>query len=427
MSIVENIIENAVENVVENVAEKQKKQVLSGKYSKFLGFSFWLSSLFEDEEIKAQLYNKIHLYGTIDEQTEFFEQFLAEEKNIAKAVRKHIADHNKPPKPVKAKAPKKGKAVVHQDELISQLIADANSDPLIVVEKVDKEAAKAAKAAEKEAAKAAKEAEKEAAKAAKEAEKEAAKAAKEAEKEAAKAAKEAEKAAKAQEKAAKGAKKAKPLIVEVVQEPVAVEAPAPEPVVEQVAEPEPVVEDELVAEAIVVEAPVKATKAQEKAAKEAEKAAAKAAKEAEKAAKAQEKASKGAKKAKPVVAEVAQEPVVEAPAPEPVQPVAEPEPVVEHELVAEVIEEVKPAPKAKAAKGKSTKAQEKPAKKTKAEKKAKPEPVVEEEEEIQTRIATINGNNYLIDQDFNVYEYEEPHDHIGKYNQDTGAIEPCEE
>ena len=70
--------------------------------------------------------------------------------------------------------------------------------------------------------------------------------------------------------------------------------------------------------------------------------------------------------------------------------------------------------------------------KTKADKKTKkapePEPAIsnpveEEEEEIQTRIATIGDKDYLIDQDFNVYNLEEPHDHIGTYNQETGAID----
>ena len=125
---------------------------------------------------------------------------------------------------------------------------------------------------------------------------------------------------------------------------------------------------------------------------------------------------------------------------------------VTQELVAEVIEEpaaaptvsteepeqlaapaasTTEAPKEKSKKTKETK--QKPAKepkepketKKKAEKKPKaetPKPV-EEEEEIQTRIANIAGNDYLIDLDFNVYAMEEPHDHIGVYNQETGAID----
>jgi hypothetical protein len=67
----------------------------------------------------------------VEEQIELFELFLSEEKEVAKMVRKCIAEHNKPPKPVKEKepkAPRKGKGVVHQDTLISQLIQDANAE-----------------------------------------------------------------------------------------------------------------------------------------------------------------------------------------------------------------------------------------------------------------------------------------------------------
>lgn len=138
-------------NVV--VAEKQKKPTLAGKYSKFLTFGFWLASILP-EEIKNQLFDIIHLYDTVDEQTELFERFLNEEKTTAKTMRKIIAEHNKPPKATKAKATRKTKAVVHQDELISQLVADANADP-VVTENLVKDA-KAEEKARKEAEKLAK-------------------------------------------------------------------------------------------------------------------------------------------------------------------------------------------------------------------------------------------------------------------------------
>ena len=122
------------------------------------------------------------------------------------------------------------------------------------------------------------------------------------------------------------------------------------------------------------------------------------------------------------------------------------------ELIAEVIEEIAPQVlgsdtknqpaaehiKPKAAKAKAPKdtkqapkdTKQKAAKDTKpkAEKKTKKtiepvQPVEEEEEEIQTRIATIGDKDYLIDQDFNVYNIEEPHNLVGTYNQETGAID----
>ena len=405
----ENVVNTPIVEVAAD-AVKQKKPTLAGKYSKLLTFGYWFASIIDNEEMKAQMHTQLRLFGTIEEQTELFERFFAEEKDTTKAIRKCIADHNKPPKPVKtkaAKATRKGKAEVHQDELISQLLADANA---VVVEpapaKVDKEAAKLAKEQEKEAAKFAKEQEKADAIRAKEAEKEAAKLAKKQEKEAAKLAKEQEKAdairAKDQEKADKEMAK--------------------------------------LAKKVELEA----------------KAAAKLAKEQEKASKPEKKKATKTSAIAPV-AEVVAEPLV-------LEPVAEPivEKVVEvpentaqvtQELVAEVIEEpaaapavsteepeplaapaasTTEAPKEKSKKTKETK--QKPAKepkepketKKKAEKKPKaetPKPVEEEEEEIQTRVANIAGNDYLIDQDFNVYAMEEPHDHIGVYNQETGAID----
>jgi len=393
----ENVVNTPIVEVAAD-AVKQKKPTLAGKYSKLLTFGYWFASIIDNEEMKAQMHTQLRLFGTIEEQTELFERFFAEEKDTAKAIRKCIADHNKPPKPVKtkaAKATRKGKAEVHQDELISQLLADANAvvdEP--VPAKFDKEAAKLAKEQAKEAAKLAKEAEKEAAKLAKEQEKADAIRAKEQEKEAAKLAKEQEKA---------DAIRAK-----------------------------------------------EAEKEAAKLAKEQEKAAAKFAKEQEKASKPEKKKATKTSAIAPV-AEVVAEPVAE-PIVEKVEEVLENTAQVTQELVAEVIEEpaaaptvsteepeqlaapaasTTEAPKEKSKKTKETK--QKPAKepkepketKKKAEKKPKaetPKPV-EEEEEIQTRIANIAGNDYLIDLDFNVYAMEEPHDHIGVYNQETGAID----
>ena len=382
----ENVVNTPIVEVAAD-AVKQKKPTLAGKYSKLLNFGYWFASIIDNEEMKAQMHTQLRLFGTIEEQTELFERFFAEEKDTAKAIRKCIADHNKPPKPVKtkaAKATRKGKAEVHQDELISQLLADANAvvdEP--VPAKVDKEAAKLAKEQAKEAAKLAKEQEKADAIRAKEAEKEAAKLAKEqekADKEMAKLAKKVEleakaaaKLAKEQEKASKPEKKkatktsAIAPVAEVVAEPVVLETVVAEPIVEKVMEvPENTaqVTQELVAE------------------------------------------------------------VIEEPAAAPAVSTEEPEPL------AVPAASTTEAPKEKSKKTKETK--QKPAKepkepketKKKAEKKPKETPKpVEEEEEIQTRVANIAGNDYLIDQDFNVYAMEEPHDHIGVYNQETGAID----
>ena len=382
--------------IVENM--KEKKPVLSGKYSKFMTFGFWLASLIESSDMKEEIYKLLQFYGSVAEQTAVFERFFEQEKATAKALKKLIADHHKPPKP--AKATRKSKAVVHQDDLIAQLITDANAE---VAPKPTKEERLAAKETEKLAAKEAKEAEKLAAK------------------QAILDAKEAEKAQKQAEKEAKAAKKA---------------------------QPKPTKEEILAAKEAEKQAAKEAKEAEKlaaKLAKEAEILAAKEAKEAQKLAEKEAKeAEKLAKKKKPATTPIAQEPVVLEVLADPVQEltpevIADPVPEVvadTEELTPEVIEapvhvapEVAPENNKKTTKAtKEPKApKEKPQKETKAKKtKNTPEPKApeeEEDEEIQTRIATIGGKDYLIDNDLNIYTVEAPHDHIGVYNQETGEIE----
>jgi hypothetical protein len=201
---------------------KVKNPTLLGKFKKLSVFGFWLSQQLDvSDETREQLLAAIKVFESVEAQTAFFEAFTEAEKDTAKAMRKAVAAHNKPVKTKKAakeKAPRKGKAVIQQDELIAKLIADATSpigEPESVVDKeaekqaklAEKEAEKQAKLAEKEAEKQAKLAEKEAEKQAKLAEKEAEKQAKLAEKEAEKQAKIAEKEAEKQAKLAKEAEK----------------------------------------------------------------------------------------------------------------------------------------------------------------------------------------------------------------------------
>ena len=443
----QNVIVDAIENVnaIENVApdaEKQKKPTLAGKYSKLLNFGFWFSSMLESEELKTQLYNQLRLFGSIEEQTELFERFLVEEKEVAKTVRKCIAEHNKPPKPVKekaTKAPRTGKAVVHQDELISQLIADANADP--IADKPDETAARLAKEEADRLVKEAKEAEKEAAKLAKEEANRLAKEAKEAEKEVAKLAKEeVDRLA----KEAKELKEAEKVVAKLEKEAAAALA--------------------------------KKAKAAEKQAKEDAATLAKEAKEQEKANKAKPAKKTSKAKSVPIVNEVIEKanetvPIVnevieKATETIPIAPIIEdelvaeviedqpiananPQPIVVDELVAEVIEDqpianpqpnvpkADNAPKAakkskvepKAAKESKATKEPKAAKepKSKSEKKTKKadkpvEPVAEEGEEVQVNVYKIGDKEYLKDEENNIFDIE-THAHIGIYNPDTCELE----
>ena len=433
----QNVIVDTIENVnaIENVApdaEKQKKPTLAGKYSKLLNFGFWFSSMLESEELKTQLYNQLRLFGSIEEQTELFERFFAEEKEVAKMIRKCIAEHNKPPNPVKekaAKAPRKGKAVVHQDKLISQLIADANAEP--IADKPDETAARLAKEEADRLAKEAKEAEKEAARVAKEEADRLAKEAKEAEKEAARVAKEeADRLA----KEAKELKEAEKVVAKLEKEAAAALA--------------------------------KKAKAAEKQAKEDAATLAKAAKEQEKANKAKPVKKTSTAKSVPVnVPPIANEVIEKAVEEVPIAPIignslvekaveeapiignalvekaVEPlpiAPIIEDELVAEVIEDYEPIAKKpdvieesnqpKASKSVKPAKEHKAVKEPKSEKKSKKtskqvSEVVYEVVDIDTRIIIIQQKEYLIDQNNTLYDFNPPNAIIGTYNSETCNIE----
>jgi len=346
---------------------KVKNPTLLGKFKKLSVFGFWLSQQLDvSDETREQLLAAIKVFESVEAQTAFFEAFTEAEKDTAKAMRKAVAAHNKPVKTKKAakeKAPRKGKAVIQQDELIAKLIADATSPIGEPESVVDKEAEKQAKLAEKEAEKQAKLAEKEAEKQAKLAEKEAEKQAKLAEKEAEKQAKIAEKEAEKQAKLAKEAEK----------------------------------------QVIVSEKPVKTTKKQ--------------------------------KKQEPVTETAATQVEVSEPVIDEItttlsdMAIAVPSELVEEPIAPVAVVAEKPAKKEKVAK-KSEK-EPKAKKETKPTKKEQKKPVTTapvqeelEEEAVETRVVIIGDKEFLLDSDFNLYNTEAPHDHVGTYNQETGEIQP---
>jgi colicin import membrane protein len=240
--------------------KKEKKPTLSAKYSKFLIFGYgFVKSLEAQGALTAEgveaAFAELKLMSSVEEQTQLYENLLAQSKESGKAMRKFVTLRNKPPKAPRAKkprakknaaepvaaavtppaaasetppaaaaaeappAPKKVKAprvkkatVVENDtefDLISQIVAAANTVEAAPAKskeekEADKKAAKEAKEAKKITDKAAKDAEKLVAKEAKAA---TAKAAKEAKAATAKAAKEAKAATAKEAKEAKAAAK----------------------------------------------------------------------------------------------------------------------------------------------------------------------------------------------------------------------------
>ena len=296
--------------VAQVVAEKKVKvPALGAKHSRFMAFGHWFvsqqSAELVSEEVRDELYRKLMIFASVDEQTAFYEGFLSQVTATNKTIRKMVAASKKPAKAPKAPRAKKTKAVLPQDGLVAQLIADANSS--------DVEAVASEPVAEKKTK-------------------------------------------------APRAKKAK--------------ADAVEPS-ETVADPD----------VVAAAAAEKKTKAP--------------------------RAKKTKAEAEPVANTVVE-----------TTPELVAEPVVENVVVAEApAAEVKKTKKAE--KTEKTEKAEKP-KKTKKTKAG--EPVVADasqetvEDDIQTRVVTIDDKKYLIDNENNVYDMEPPHDKIGTFNQESGKV-----
>jgi hypothetical protein len=113
------------------VEKKVKAPTLGAKYSRFMAFGHWFvsqqSTELVSEEVRQELYRKMMVFASLEEQTAFYEGFLSEVTATNKTIRKMVAASKKPAKAPKAPRAKKTKAALPQDGLVAQLIADANS------------------------------------------------------------------------------------------------------------------------------------------------------------------------------------------------------------------------------------------------------------------------------------------------------------
>lgn len=154
---------------VQVTEKKARKPTLSAKYSKFMVFGYNLmqslraSDIINDEGLESA-YAQLKLFDSVDNQTEFYEQVLNQTKETGKTMRKFITQRNKPPKAArkprakkeaaappseavtsetaaptekKEKKPRKPRAkktteVVQdtQNDVVSDIVAAANADPL---------------------------------------------------------------------------------------------------------------------------------------------------------------------------------------------------------------------------------------------------------------------------------------------------------
>ena len=146
--------------------KKARKPSLSAKYSKFMVFgynfvqSLRASDILNDEGLE-NAYAQLKMFDTVDTQSEFYEQFLSQIVGSGKIMRKFIVQRNNPPKAprkprakkaattttepttttttetAKEKKPRKPRTkktteVVQdtQNDVISEIVAAANADPL---------------------------------------------------------------------------------------------------------------------------------------------------------------------------------------------------------------------------------------------------------------------------------------------------------
>jgi hypothetical protein len=136
--------------VVVVTEKKVKAPTLGAKHSRFMAFGHWFvsqqSTELVSEEVRQELYRKMMVFASLEEQTAFYEDFLSQVTATNKTIRKMVAVSKKPVKAPKAPRAKKTKAALPQDGLVAQLIADANSsdveavssDPLVVVAAAEK-------------------------------------------------------------------------------------------------------------------------------------------------------------------------------------------------------------------------------------------------------------------------------------------------
>ncbi len=95
--------------------KKEKKPTLSAKYSKFLIFGYgFVKSLEAQGALTAEgveaAFAELKLMSSVEEQTQLYENLLAQSKESGKAMRKFVTLRNKPPKAPRAKKPRAKKS-----------------------------------------------------------------------------------------------------------------------------------------------------------------------------------------------------------------------------------------------------------------------------------------------------------------------------
>ena len=137
-------LNNTVLNSTEQTPVRVKKPTLSAKYFKLMEFGYGLVRSLESNGILSadgveSAFSELKLMSSVDEQTVFYENCIAQSSNTGKLMKKFIALRNKPPSKPRTKksvdlADKKPRskksARVENDsenDLVNQLVSAANA------------------------------------------------------------------------------------------------------------------------------------------------------------------------------------------------------------------------------------------------------------------------------------------------------------
>jgi hypothetical protein len=98
------------------VKPKEKKPTLPAKFAKFMQFGyFFVTSMKDagllDETVSADLFERLCIFASVDEQKTYYEAWLASAKDSNKALRKTVAAQRKASMPPKERKPRAKKVL----------------------------------------------------------------------------------------------------------------------------------------------------------------------------------------------------------------------------------------------------------------------------------------------------------------------------
>jgi hypothetical protein len=101
-------------DVAADVKTKEKKPTLPAKFGKFMQFGyFFVASMKDagilDDTISAELFNRLCVFASVDDQKAYYETWLASAKDSNKVLRKAIALQRKASAPPKQRKPRLNK------------------------------------------------------------------------------------------------------------------------------------------------------------------------------------------------------------------------------------------------------------------------------------------------------------------------------